>query len=214
MSKEEEKKRGFTGIGDRVSRLGEAISEEITAQKTEEEEPEKRGSSTTLSASPVQQPVAGKTAPTVSSPRSAQFPLMGKIAILVFAGIFVFLIILNNARESGRTSFSPPIKSPDYSPAPRPYDTRSTRSTLAREIEYEKTRVKQMEAQIKDMDDRLDDYERKMKLYRDLGMRDEYNMLVQSFNSLVNERNYLYEEYKRLIDEVNSKVRRYNLGSR
>jgi hypothetical protein len=71
-----------------------------------------------------------------------------------------------------------------------------------------------METQIKDMDDRLEDYERRMRLYRDLGMRDEYNMLVPSFNSLVNERNYLYEEYKRLIDEVNSKVRRYNLGSR
>lgn len=215
MAPEEKKKRGFAGIGDRVSHLGEEVTEEIAAQKTEEKkESEKRASTTTQATSPARQQITAKNAPTASAPRSDQFPLIGKIAILVFAGIFVFLIILNNSRESARTSYSPPIKSPDYSSAPRSYDIRSTRSTLAREIEYGKTRAKQMETQIKDMDDRLEDYERRMRLYRASGMRDEYNMLVPSFNSLVNERNYLYEEYKRLIDEVNSKVRRYNLGSR
>ncbi len=212
---EENKKRGFAGIGNRVAHLGQQVTEEIAAYKAEEKkESERRTSNTTQSASPTQKPVAAKNYAAASSPRSAEFPLIGKIALMLLVGIFVGLIILNNSRESAKTSYSPPIKSPGYSTIPQSYYNRSTRSALAREIKDEKTRAKLMEKQIRDMDNRLEDYDRRMKLYRASGMRDEYNMLVPSFNSLVNERNDLYEEYKRLIDEVNSKVRLYNLGPR
>lgn len=71
-----------------------------------------------------------------------------------------------------------------------------------------------MEAQIQDMDVQLENLKRRMMNYRGAGKTDEYNMLVPSFNSLVGKRNNLYEEYKRLIDEVNSKVKRYNAGYR
>lgn len=98
--------------------------------------------------------------------------------------------------------------------APRSYNDRSNLSTLAQEIESGKAQAKQMEIQIKDMDDRLEDYERRMRSYLSSGTRDEYNMLIPSFNSLVSERNDLYKEYGRLIDEVNYKVKRYNSGYR
>lgn len=71
-----------------------------------------------------------------------------------------------------------------------------------------------MEIQIKDMDDCLEDFEQRMSSYRASGMTDAYNRLVLSFNSLVSERNDLYEDYSRLINEVNSKVKRYNSGYR
>jgi len=71
-----------------------------------------------------------------------------------------------------------------------------------------------MEAQIRDMDDRLYDLALRMRTYMASGMTDEYNMLVPLFNALVVERNNLYEEYKILIDVVNFKVRLYNAGYR
>lgn len=215
MAQEGDKKRGFAGIGDRVSRLVEEVSEEIAGQIAEEKKKlEEQASSATKAALPAHEPITGKSIPTPSSSPSNQAPLIVKIAFLVFGVMIVSLIILNNLNEPTRTSYSPPIKSPDYSSLPRSFDNWSTRSTLAQEIKYGKTRAKQLETQIKDMDDRLDDYERRMRLYRASGMMDEYNMLVPSFNSLVNERNSLYAEYKQLVGEVNSKVRRYNLGYR
>lgn len=99
---------------------------------------------------------------------------------------------------------------PEPSQVPNIYEDRHSRSTLAQEIEYGKLRAKQMEEQIREMDDRLGGYERRLKYYRAYDMTNDYNLLVVSFNSLVNERNDLYEEYSSLIDEVNTKVRRYN----
>lgn len=44
------------------------------------------------------------------------------------------------------------------------------------------------------------------------GRFDDYNLLVAPCNALVNQRNAVYERYSRLIDDVNDKVRRYNMG--
>ena len=230
MTPEENKKRGFAGIGDRVAHLGEEVTEEIAGQKAEEKkESEKQASTTDVStpesSSPPTKPSQHARRPTAGSekerkasgsPQPIETVGSGKSAggsgwkwiLGIIAVIFVIWLANTGGQNAKKPSYNTPY------PTPPSYDTRYTRSTLAREIEYEKTRVKQMETQIKDMDNRLEDYERKMKLYRASGMRDEYNMLVPSFNSLVNERNNLYEGYKRLIDEVNLKVNHYNLGSR
>jgi TPR repeat protein len=129
---------------------------------------------------------------------------------LALLAIYAFYIVSQSnsgtTYRSSPSSYSPSVSSPAPS-----YDNKSTRSTLALEIEEGKTRAKQMETQIMDMDNRLANYERKITSYRDSGMTDEYNSLVPSFNSLVSERKNLYEEYRRMIDEVNAKVRRYNL---
>lgn len=136
--------------------------------------------------------------------------LFVSLALIAF---FVFYIFSES--NSGTTyRSSPSSHSPNVSSPPSSYDNRSTRSALAREIESEKTQAKQMEAQIKEMDGRLDDYKRRIRLYRDSDMVDEYNALVPSFNSLISERNDLYQEYKRMVDDVNAKVKSYNSGNR
>lgn len=132
---------------------------------------------------------------------------------LALLAIYAFYIVSQSnsgtTYRSSPSSYSPSVSSPAPS-----YDNKSTRSTLAREIEEGKTRAKQMETQIMDMDNRLANYERKITSYRDSGMTDEYNSLVPSFNSLVSKRNNLYKKYSNLIDDVNEKVRRYNLRHR
>ena len=96
---------------------------------------------------------------------------------------------------------------PKYS---HPNNSYSNQKELAKEIEDGKTQAKQLERQIINMDNRLKNYERRMKSYRDTDMKDDYNLLVPTFNSLVKERNDIYGKYKKLIDEVNAKVNRYN----
>ena len=129
---------------------------------------------------------------------------------LALMALFAFNIMSEN--NSGKTYRSSPSSyNPSVSSPPPSYDNRSTRNNLALEIETGKTKAKQMETQIKDMDYRLDGYKRRLMSYKASGMTDEYNSLVPVFNSLVSERNYQYKKYKRLIDEVNENVRRYNL---
>jgi len=64
------------------------------------------------------------------------------------------------------------------------------------------------------MDARLQEYQHRLRLYRDSDMVDEHNMLVPQFNSLVIRRRALYQEYSRLVDEVNSNVSLYNSRNR
>jgi hypothetical protein len=99
-------------------------------------------------------------------------------------------------------------------PSPRAHNDRSNQRALSQEIEIGKAKVKQMEIQIKNIDHRLEDYERKIKYYRTSGMMDEYNLLVPVFNSLVSKRNNLYKEYSSLIAAVNAKVNRFNSSYR
>ena len=133
-------------------------------------------------------------------------------ALALMAVFALYIALENNSGTIYRSNASSPshgISSPRQS-----YDKKSNRGTLSREIETGKTRASQMEAQIKDLDDRLEDYEGRMRSYRASGKRDEYNLLIPSFNSLVNERNEIYKKYSNLISEVNAKVKRYNSGYR
>ena len=98
--------------------------------------------------------------------------------------------------------------------APQSNSDFSNKRALAQEIESGKAQAKQMEIQIKNMDSRLEDYERKIIYYRASGMIDKYNLLVPTFNALVNERKDLYERYSNLIAEVNAKVNRFNSSHR
>jgi len=126
--------------------------------------------------------------------------ILGIIAVI----FVIWLINYSGDQDSGKRSNSPPPT------APRSYDNRPSRSTLAQKIKDGKARAQQMEAEIQDMDARLQEYQNRLRLYRDSDMVDEHNMLVPQFNSLVSERNDLYEEYKSLVDEVNAKVTLYN----
>jgi len=124
-------------------------------------------------------------------------------------GIIVIIWVIANLGENTReTTYKPPSSS-DQS-----YDSQPTRSTLLREIEDGKTRLEQMQTRLNSINNRLDDYQRKMNAYERLNMIDEYNYIVPIYNSLLSEGDDLYEEYTRLVDEVNSKVVRYNSGYR
>ena len=129
--------------------------------------------------------------------------ILGIIAVI----FVIWLINYSGDQDSEKRSNSPP-------PAPRFYDNRPSRSALAREIKDGKARAQQMEAEIQDMDSRLQEYQHRLRLYRDSDMVDEHNMLVPQFNSLVIRRRALYQEYSRIVDEVNSNVSLYNSRNR
>jgi len=205
-------KKGFSGLSDLASEVG-SIDEPIKPEPKAEAKP------STPKQPPQPQREAAPSEPvrkTTSSPPPIETVSSGKSGrgsgwkwIFGIVGVIVVIWIANNVGKDTKKP-SPNIPLPTHNT----YESRPSRSTLAREIEDGKVRTKQMEAQIRDMDDRLEDYERRMRTYRASGMTDEYNMLVPPFNSLVANRNNLYEEYSRLIDEVNAKVERYNAGYR
>lgn len=129
--------------------------------------------------------------------------------VAIAIAVFLFIVYIVSKNDSSNT------RAPRQSQPQSSYGTRSSpRNTLATEIENGKAQAKQMESQIKKMDDRLEEMERQMNLYSNSGRTDEYNRLVPSFNALVNEQKANYKEYSRLVDEVNSKVNRYNSGNR
>ena len=202
-------KKGFSGLSDLASQISglddtvgsKAISETKLPHGTQ-------GQKGTPGSEPKSEPT---TSPppieTVSSGKSGRGS--GWKWFLGIVGVIVVIWIANNW---GQNTKKPSPNTP--SPTHNTYESRPSRSILAREIETGKMRAKQMEIQIRNMDDRLEEYKRRLDNYKSLGMIDEYNELVLLFNALVNERNNLYEDYSRLIDEVNAKVKRYNSGYR
>lgn len=129
------------------------------------------------------------------------------IVLTIIAIVFVVAIPQNDSSSQRTTSQSPSrpsqgVRSP------------SRNTSLAREIESEKTQAKQLETQIEEMDSRIEEFERQMTSYRLSGETSDYNRLVPSHNSLVNERNAIYVQYSRLVDDVNAKVKLYNSGRR
>jgi len=130
---------------------------------------------------------------------------------LVF-GISVVLFVIWVAQNGEKNKEN--ISKKPQSISLKSYENQSTKNTLAQEIELGKTRAKQIEKRILDMDNRLERYERRMKYYLANNLENEYNQLVPSYNSLVSDRDDLYEKYKRLINKININIRRYNLGYR
>jgi len=197
-------KKGFFGISDLVSEISglddpvspEAISETKPTHGT----PGQKGTPRT---EPQRKPTTFPSP--IETGGSGWKWILGIVGVIVLISIW----IANNGGQDTKEP-SPNISPPTFNT----YESRPSRSTLAQEIENGKVRAKQMEAQIRDMDDRLYDLALRMRTYMASGMTDEYNMLVPLFNALVVERNNLYEEYKILIDVVNFKVRLYNAGYR
>ena len=136
------------------------------------------------------------------------------ISLALVALLFVYNIIPGSNSNPTYPSSRPSSPNVNVPSPPRSYDNQPSRSALAQEITSGKTRAKQMEEQINEVDGRLEDYQRRMRLYRESDMADEHNMLVPLFNSLVVERRALHQEYSRLVDEVNSNVNLYNAGRR
>ena len=202
-------KKGFSGISDlvsKISRLNDPVSPEaISETKPSHGTPGQKG----IPRSEPQRKPTTFPSPIETVSRVKSGGGSGWHWILGIVGVIVLIWIANNVGQDTKKPL-PNIPSPTLNI----YESRPSRSTLAREIENGKVQAKQMEAQIRDMDDRLEDFERRMRTYRASGMTDEYNMLVPLFNALVVERNNLYEEYKILIDVVNFKVRLYNAGYR
>jgi len=85
----------------------------------------------------------------------------------------------------------------------------STRYKLGQEIDDEKARATRLGQDIEAADQEIESLERSMNSYKTWNV-DEYNRLVPVFNQKVQDRNKIYEEYKRLINSVNTKVRKYN----
>lgn len=202
-------KKGFSGLSDlasKISGIDDAVSsEDITERKPSHGAQGQKGAprnepkrKPTTSPPPIE---------TVSSNKSGGGSSWKWILSIV--GVIVVIWIANN---EGQDTKKPSSNIP--TPTHTAYESRPSKSALAREIENGKVQAKQMEAQIKDMDDRIEDYERRMRSYRASGMTHEYNMLIPSFNSLIDRRNDRYKEYSRLIDGVNAKVKQFNAGYR
>jgi len=213
-------------------------------------------------------PMASAPSPNTTKELSLKWTLgiIGVMVVVVLMVVISAAITGGqDTRKSSPVTLSPTQDTRKASPATLS-PTQNSRSTLGIEIDNAKVRAKQMEAQLDDMDaqrkniraplddmdaqlknmdaqladmdGRLNDYEGRMKAYRAAGNTDEYNKLVDLFNSLlekrrdlakqynslsarasdlfkeysslVDKRNNLYKEYSSLIDEINSKVRQYN----
>lgn len=198
-------KKGFSGLSDLASDIS-GLDDAVNSEAVSETKPSHgtQGRKGTPRSVPERNPTTSPPLIEIVSTRKSSGG-SGWKWILGIVGVIVVIWIVNNGGQDTKKP-SPNIPSPTYNT----YDSRPSRSTLAREIENGKVRAKQLEAQIRDIDDRLEDYERRMRTYRASGMTDEYNMLVPSFNSMVGKRSDLYEEYSKLIDEVNANVNRYN----
>lgn len=149
----------------------------------------------------------------------------GCIAFAI-VGFIIFLLAIersNSSSSSSSQTVTPSSKQtyqPQSTPAPKPmyntsssygptYLSASARSLLEREIEDGKSRAKLLGTQIELKDAEIEGLERTMNNYR-YSNTDEYNRLVPRFNSMVDDRNKIYQEYKQLIDSVNAKVKQYN----
>jgi len=199
-------KKGFSGLADLVSEVGGV--DEIVKPKPALEAKPSRVNKVSPSEMNTEIDIEPNRKVVTSPPMLGMIALPWKWILGIIAVAFIIALINNGMKNSKKQSFN------TTSPTLKSYKNHNSRNTLARKIENGKKRAKQMEMQIKDMDDRLNDYERRMRSYRASGMKDEYNALVPSFNTLVSERNDLYEEYDRLVNDVNTKVKRYNLGYR
>ncbi len=155
-----------------------------------------------------------------SAPSSSNWK--GALVVLGIIGFFIIVLGNNNSQQNHQPSYAPaPAQnaaptSPrnDATPSPQSYDNRPSRSTLKSEIENGKRRADEIETQIREMDNSLQDYNNRLTYYRNAEMVDEHNALIPTYNALVQERKSLYYEYSQLIDDINSKVRSYNAGSR
>lgn len=121
----------------------------------------------------------------------------------------------SNSRYNTPTASSTPSSTGSVSYSPRPSNrSRSSLNSLSTEIDDGKRRAAQMETELDEMDARLEDYERQMRRYRNRGMTDDYNRLVPVYNSLLEDRIALYDDYSRVVVDINDKVRRFNAGQR
>lgn len=113
---------------------------------------------------------------------------------------------------SGSRSQATPNRSnyPGLAPSSRTASSTFDQSLLRQQIESGKARLRQMESQIGEMDEQLERYESDAQTYKLLGQIESYNTLVPLYNALVGRRNQLYTEYESLLNEVNTKVKRYN----
>lgn len=206
------KKRGFAGLSDltsEVNAVDDAVSSELKLEAKQystihdspssfdnhRKEPDRKS----------------KTSPpsieTISSCKRSGGS--GWKWIIVIVGIIVVIWIFN---IGGQKAKIPSVNT--TSSTHNTSEARPNRRTLAQEIKNGKIIAKQMEVQIKEMDERLEDYERRMISYQTSDMIDEYIIIFTTYNSLVSERNELYKKYSDIIDEVNYKVKRYNSGYR
>jgi len=200
----DKEKKGFSGLSDLASDIS-GLDDAVNSEAVSETKPSHgtQGRKGTPRSEPERNPTTSPPIETVISGKSGGGSVWKWILGII--GVIVVIWIANNVGQDTKKP-SPNIPSSTHNT----YESRPNRSALVREIENGKVRAKQMEAQIRDMDILIEDYERRMSTYRVSGMTDEYNMLVPSFNSLVRERNDLCEEYSKLIDEVNANVNRYN----
>jgi hypothetical protein len=111
----------------------------------------------------------------------------------------------SSSSSSYKSSSSGSSSSSSYSG----YSSSSTRYTLGQEIDKEKARAKRLERDIDTADQEIESLKRRMNSYKTWNV-DEYNRLVPVINQKVRDRNEIYEEYKRVINSVNTKVNKYN----
>jgi hypothetical protein len=206
---DKDNKRGFSGLSDLASDV--SGSDNVSSPEPSHLPPKPSQAEPRPSIDNETEPKVSRSPGPIGDVRSGKSVgrsgwkwILGIIAVI----FVIWLINYRGDQNSEKPSNSPPPT------APRSYDNRPSRSALAQEIKDGKERANQMEAEIQDMDARLQEYQSRLRLYRDSEMVDEHNMLVPQFNSLVGRRRTLYEEYSRLVDEVNSNVSLYNSRNR
>lgn len=135
-----------------------------------------------------------------------------KVHLGLALAVIAFLVLLMASDSKPRTAYRTPASASTRGSS---YSTgssylRPSLSNLAREIEDGKARASELEREITYLDQQLEAKQRSAEMYRAAGMTEAYNNEVPSYNLLLSRRNRLYQEYSRLVDEVNGNVERYN----
>ncbi len=144
-------------------------------------------------------------------------PLAGPVGCLAV----IFLVGLISSWLGGLSGGDSSARSTDSQPASSTtpytdssYNTYSYRDALRAEIEQGKERIAALEAEITRLDSRLASMKSEMNNALLMGDARGHDYLVPEYNRLVQHRNNYYQDYSRLIDEVNAKVNEYNASRR
>ena len=138
--------------------------------------------------------------------QSDKLHLGAAVAALAF---FVLLMASEGKSGTGDQSTASVTRERTSSPSPSSFSS-FTGSMLAREIEEGKSRASRLESEISELDRQLEQRRNAAGAAQIVGNEVAYDLEVSVHNRVLLQRNSRYDEYSRLVDEINAKVERYN----
>lgn len=109
---------------------------------------------------------------------------------------------------------APAATNPDYLPNQQNTYSSPIDTVLKDEIEQGKLEVESMESNMRRLKSDIESNKALLASYEASGDDDSYNRLVPDYNAQLDEWRSYYRKYTQQLDEVNSKISRYNAGER